>query len=190
MHRRGSRRLGKSLQPAESWKQALEGLVRLPSLRRVGTGSMHTLLLSGERVLSCGLNNFGQLGLGVHRRPDDCEEQATPWRYADEPPADHQAHTADLQEVVSLSELDDDRGPGKSRIVSVGAGGGHSFALTDRGRLFTWGRGPAPTSVADSGWAALSAVGQPWGSANWVDRDWSCCQVLSSVGAGAIHTGT
>ena len=57
---------------------------------------------------------------------------------------------------------------GKSRIVSVGAGGGHSVALTDKGRLLTWGRGPAPTSVADSGWAALSAVGQPWGSANWV----------------------
>eukprot|EP00960_Hanusia_phi_P038601 753509-Hanusia_phi.AAC.1 len=80
------------------------------SFQQVVCGGNHTVVLSRDKVYSCGRNNFGQLGMGSTE------------------------NSASLQEVRSLSQLP------KKTIASVACGASHSLFQTSTGELMGCGR--------------------------------------------------
>jgi hypothetical protein len=146
----------------EGTLQLLRGLELLAPLRRVGCGSMHTVLLepapvaAPRRVWTCGLDSHGQLGRGSVPGAivDSLEQQKWGARYVPwsvDPRGTHiQSMAATPQAVrpylgAGGSAKEDDE------IVSVGAGGSHTMALSKHGELYSWGAAGGKAGGADFG---------------------------------------
>ncbi|KAM9953555.1 hypothetical protein ACTFIR_008630 [Dictyostelium discoideum] len=83
-------------------------------IKQLSSGASHTLFLtSGGNVYSCGWGTEGRLGLGMD--------------------------TSNRDSPTLIKYFNQNQN--KIKIVKVSAGGSHSMALDDQGRVYTWGNG-------------------------------------------------
>lgn len=100
-------------------------------------GAHHSVILTDDgRVFACGWNEYGQLGIAASRTEEEAAAAAI-----DDVGARWLAIGA-LRAGREFRPLPSEiSGFGGDRVVAVGCGREHSFAVTDKGSVFAWGFG-------------------------------------------------